>query len=82
MGWRGLRINEKQGCLIICRDLTADTNMYSSKSGVQKASINLLNLLVTDNNKSDSVWLHIDYKGATTNTDISRAKKRFSVFLY
>lgn len=43
MGWRGARINEKRGYLTICTDLTADINMYSSKSGVQKASMNLLN---------------------------------------
>lgn len=48
MGWRGWRISGKQGCLIICRDLTADTNMYSSKSGAQKASINLLTLAFSD----------------------------------
>lgn len=48
MGWRGARINDKRGYLILGRDLTADTNRYSSKSDVQKASINLLNLSFSD----------------------------------
>lgn len=73
----------KHGYLILCTGLAADKKKkaYSSKSGVQKASVKPLNALFQwlISMKPTSAQLPMQYKAKTLKQPISRTMKVFSV---